>query len=248
MGQESIHALGPTGDKRWLLIVASQIETNAIAQGLGASPPSRQWQLQRCTDRFDIIMSGVGKANAAGATALAVNPERHCGVVSLGIGGALLDELGLPCVPVLSTVAGTACLFADEGIERDTGWSSIASLGFPPCAGLDDEPELGISCTPELIERMTHVVDQQGVIATVSTCSGTDAAAHATRARTGGVVEAMEGAAVGLAARRTWKEREGDGPAPFIELRAVSNATGSTGEAWQLKEALARLGQLVQVL
>ena len=195
-----------------------------------------------------MVVSGVGKANAAGATAASIDPCLHCGVISLGIGGALLNEQHRPLANVLDTVVATECLFADEGIERDDGWATIASLGFPPCVELDGEPDTGVRCTSGLVDCVRPIADHVGPIATVSTCSATDRSASATRARTRAIAEAMEGAAAGLAARRAWKAKGGSGSCPFVEVRVMSNLTGSAGGTWQLRPALERLGAVARVL
>jgi futalosine hydrolase len=78
-----------------------------------------------------------------------------------------------------------------------------------------------------------------GPIATVATCSGTDAAAAELARRTGAVAEAMEGAATVHAALRLG--------VPAIELRAISNSTGErTRQRWDLARGLAALGTGVQ--
>jgi futalosine hydrolase len=76
-------------------------------------------------------------------------------------------------------------------------------------------------------------------IATVSTCSGTDAAATEIAHRTGAAAEAMEGAAVGLVAFRH--------KVAFAEVRVISNTTGDRSrQVWALEESLAELGKFVR--
>ena len=73
-----------------------------------------------------------------------------------------------------------------------------------------------------------------GPIATVATCSGTDALAAGIAVRTGAIAEAMEGAAVLHAARLLG--------APAIELRSISNRTGDRDrQDWKLSEAFEAL-------
>jgi futalosine hydrolase len=249
MTHESKLVLGHSpGGGRWLLVVAARSEASAIAAGLGANLDANpMWRAQTIGDRFELLVSGVGKSNAAGATALALDPTRHGGVISLGIGGALPGEDGRMSVPLLSCVVGSASLLADEGVETQGGWASIAERGFAPSAELDGEPAMGVNGTAWLLERLGAIANHTGPIATVSTCSGADDRARSVRARTGALVEAMEGAAVGLAARRAWIARGGQGSAPFVEIRVVSNATGDNG-AWKLREALAKLGEVARVL
>jgi futalosine hydrolase len=83
-----------------------------------------------------------------------------------------------------------------------------------------------------------------GVIATVSTCSGTDARAAAIAQRTGAIAEAMEGAAVALAALRI------GGPGfPVLEVRAISNTTGDRPrQRWDLEAGFAGLRRIGVVL
>jgi futalosine hydrolase len=78
---------------------------------------------------------------------------------------------------------------------------------------------------------------KRGVIATVSTCSGRDDLARAVATRTGAAAEAMEGAAVALAARRM--------NVRYGEVRAVSNTTGDRDrQRWAIGPALAVLSDL----
>jgi futalosine hydrolase len=65
---------------------------------------------------------------------------------------------------------------------------------------------------------------------TVNTCTGTDAAARALEARTGGAVENMEGAAVAHVALMHG--------VPVGEVRGISNmVTNRDTSTWQLKDA-----------
>ena len=233
--------------KRWLLAIAAEIEAAAIAGARGVQVPAGYWSRAALGPALDLVVTGVGKANAAGGTAHVLDPARHCGVISLGIGGSLADGAGAH-TPLRSVVVGSASVFADEGIERDAGWETVAALGFPPSAGLSGEHAMGAHCSPALIAQLAPLSPRVGPIATVSTCSATDASAAAVRARTGAIAEAMEGAAVGLAARRLWQAAGLAEPAPFVEVRVISNATGSQGGAWDLEGALARLGEVAQVL
>jgi futalosine hydrolase len=67
---------------------------------------------------------------------------------------------------------------------------------------------------------------------TVSTCTGTDGAARALEARTGGAVENMEGAAIAHVALLHG--------IPAGELRGISNiVTNRDPKSWRLKDAAA---------
>lgn len=219
---------------RTLLAVAAPAEARAILLALNADPAlaSTQWQTTPLTPTLDLVITGVGKANAAGAVAHAFDPTRHRAILSIGICGSLPASPA----PLLSVIAATHSAFADEGILTDTAFTDLPSVGFPPAPGLTTIP-----VDSALLSRLTTVADHSGPIATVSTCSGTDALAAAITARTCAIAEAMEGAAVGLVAYRLG--------VPFAELRVVSNTTGSrTRQVWDLPGALARLSDLASNL
>ena len=106
----------------------------------------------------------------------------------------------------------------------------MSELGFGAFPG----GAMSIDHDGDLLDALR--ADRRGAIATVSQCSGTDAAARAVAARTGGVCEAMEGAAVALAAALH------DGSIRTGELRAISNTTGDrSAQVWDLDAALGSL-------
>lgn len=173
-----------------------------------------------------LVRSGVGKWAAAGATARWYDPDRHAGVLSIGIGGALPGsglELG-------AAVLADPSLMADEGVDTPQEFLSLADMGF----GEDAAP---VRPDPASLEVLRPLVDRVGPVATVSVCSGRDDRARAIAERTGAIAEAMEGAAAGMAARRIRPD------ARFAEIRVISNTTGDRGkQVWDLDLALARLG------
>ncbi|HMN95544.1 MAG TPA: futalosine hydrolase [Phycisphaerales bacterium] len=172
-----------------------------------------------------IAVAGVGRVNAAVATACAVLEAPTGLVLSAGIAGSLPGS-GLILGEV---VVAAECVYVEEGIVTPAGFLDMARLGFP----LGDFAGNRVPVDPEarsLLGGDRH----SGPIATVATCSGTDDAAAAIVARTGALAEAMEGAAVVHAARRF-----GVGA---VELRAISNETGDRArQRWNLDEAFARL-------
>lgn len=217
-------------DARLLLVVAAPSEARAVAgdRALVILP----WTTTAIAERVDLVLSGVGKANAAGATASALARGSYGAVINLGVCGTLPGS----SAAIGDVVLATRSVFADEGVELHAGgrWEPMAALGFPTAIdgdGVDASEELG----GHLRARGAH----HGVIATVSTCSGTDARASAVVARTAAIAEAMEGAAVLLAAARIG--------IPAIELRVVSNSTGERSrQRWELKRALTVLGEVAR--
>lgn len=212
---------------RWLIVVAAPREVEAVLDGLGCKDTGipEPWGVVRVGDRFDVLRSGVGKSNAAGATARALDPRSHQGVLSVGIAGSLPGSgLGL-----CDAVVATSSIFADEGVGSNTGFISMSRAGF----GAFPDGTMHADHDPDLFGE---VCDRTGPIATVSWCSGSDACAEGVVERTGAICEAMEGAAVALAARRV------DPGLRTAELRVISNTTGDRdGQRWALDDSLDRL-------
>lgn len=210
---------------RGLLVVATPIE----AEALGAHHGIVAWHRTRLNDRADIVIAGIGKANAAGASAHAATPDTPF-ILSIGVAGALPDsrlDLG-------DIVLATQCVYADEGLETPTGYQTCSEMGFP--IGID-ESDIALP-DQTLVDALSPIAAHLGVIATVSTCSGTDEAATRVVERTGAVAEAMEGAAVVHTARRLGL--------PAAELRVISNTTGDRDrQRWDLPGALARLADVI---
>jgi len=227
--------------RRILLVAATPLEGQAIARGLSvgldlAPDPPRSWGPYALTDQIDLVISGPGKVNAAAITALAVKPERHAAVISVGIAGSLPGS-GLA---VGDVVAANACVYADEGIQTADGFEDLAAMGFP-MGPWDGDGSRGGSTLPVaelLLGWMALLTPKLVRIATVSTCSGTDAGAEEVVRRTGAQAEAMEGAAVAHVAALLG--------VPGGELRAISNTTGERSrQVWNIKAALAALERTI---
>ncbi len=217
--------------RRALVAVAAPSEARAALSALGAPDDlaRKEWQRHRLGDRFDLVVTGVSKANAAGAVARVLDATEHAAVISVGVAGALPGSgLGIGKV-----VLSESSVFADDGLDTPEGFRGCAAIGFPVCAGGDSAP-----VAPELLEALGPLADSRGPVATVSTCSGTDAIARAVRERTDALAEGMEGAAVGLVAERLG--------IPFAELRVISNTTGDRSrQQWDLPLALRGLASLI---
>lgn len=218
-----------------MLVVAAPAEARAVLAGIGAPPGdpasdvSGPWVLSDPAPGFQLLLTGVGKANAAAGVARFLNPQAHGAILNVGIGGSL------PGGPALgSLVAATASIYADEGLQAPDGFTDCAALGFPlgPFAGSS------VPGDPGLLQFFGPLTDLAAAVATVSTCSGTDALAGAVASRTGAVAEAMEGAAVGHVASRLG--------VPFIEVRSISNTTGNRGaQRWEIRSALGAITRLI---
>ncbi len=216
----------------WLLVVAAPAEAAAVLDGLDSQAGTMaEWESQAVGEGLDLLTTGVGKANAAAAVGIALRSRTYSGVINLGIAGALPAasplELG-------SAIAATRSVYADEGLTMPDGsFVGCAEMGFP----LGPFDDMGVQADRELLGLVTPLVVRDAPIATVSTCSGTDALARTVVERTGAAAEAMEGAAVGHVASRLG--------VPFLELRVISNTTGDRGsQVWAVSQALGALGEL----
>jgi futalosine hydrolase len=226
---------------RVLFAIAAPVEVQAVLHALGshASVPAL-WACECVTSEVEVLHVGVSKANAAGGVAqwLAGQRERYGLVLNVGIAGALPEADGSGYRShVGETVVATHCDFSDEGILTDDGYRDVAEIGFP----LDPRSRSTFACDPLALEVFRPIVSRVGVITAVSTCSATDELARAIARRTPALCEAMEGAAIGLVCQRLLQ--------PMIEVRAISNLTGSrTHQAWDINAALRALRGVLQRL
>lgn len=215
-----------------LVAVPSSPETCAL---WGRPDPPPPWVPTPWAEGVEILRTGVGKVNAAAAVARAFDPARHAGVIVVGVAGALPGQRPLRLGEI---VAARSCVLADEGLATPQGFRDIAALGWPPgafpgvhapveAAWLDLlAGELGAATAP---------------IATVSTCSGTDALAAEVVRRTGAAAEGMEGAAVAQVMHALGK--------PCAEVRVISNTTGDRDrQTWDMPGALAALRRVGSAL
>lgn len=206
---------------RVLIVTSVEAEASAIGPIEGAS----------------IVISGVGRTNAAAATTEAIIKQWNRGpgfdwVINAGIAGALPasdDQLKIG-----DAIVASSCIYVEEGLISGRGFVGMSGLGFP----LGDFEGNAVPVDPDLLDRLSADF-AMGPIATVATCSGTDAAAVEVVRRTGAVAEAMEGAAVVHAARRL--------KVPAIELRAISNTCGDRSKQdWDLERGFAAIGEAVR--
>jgi futalosine hydrolase len=191
-----------------LICVATPFEASLLRQELASDKLVR------------IVETGVGPVNAAHATTVAVIAERPDAIVNCGIAGAYPSS-GLQ-------IGDVACaeveIYGDLGAQSPAGFVDMKAMGFPVVAGP----------TPLFNELPMHVFpcDRRARFVTVSTCTGTDAAAREIESRTAGAMENMEGAAIAHVAHLHG--------IPAGEVRAISNAvTNRDTKSWRIKEASA---------
>lgn len=220
-------------DRVWLIAIAAPRELDAAigAFGLIGDRP-KLWECVGTDSGVDLVWTGVGKANAAGAAGRVLDPSRHRGVLSIGIAGSLA---GSGCT-IGDVVCASASVFGDEGVATPDGFSSCAQMGFSP---FDDGSD-AIEHNPGVVDWLGSYADHIGPIACVSSCSGTDEGASAVVDRTGAIAEAMEGAAACVSAHRIDKRLLTG------ELRVISNTAGDREkQQWDLDGSLEKLGRVL---
>lgn len=235
-----------------LIITAAPGESRAVAAAFDVAPPDADFAPIQLNPNLYLVQSGVGKVNAAlAALHIGVHRLRAASVLSLGVAGAL-PRAGGPLLALGSLVLATSSVYADEGSQNPHAFVGIDRAGFPPGGKVNPAfPGLAVSAssafTSLLLSALAAHPDlgavHQGPIATVSTCSGTDALARAVADRTSALAEAMEGAAIAHALARL-------APAThFAELRVISNPTGDrTRQTWDLPGAFARLTSITRAI
>lgn len=214
-----------------MLVVAAPAEARAILTGCSRPDLSTPtpWSRLEVGPGVSLMVTGVGKAAAAGACGALLRPSDGV-VLNVGVAGALPGS-GLS---IGAVVAASASVFADEGVETPQGFVDIGALGFPP----GDVAGVSMPCDAGVVEALRPIADLVAPVATVSTCSGTDGLAREIARRTGAAAEGMEGAAVVLTCRRLG--------VPSGELRVISNTTGDRGrQVWDLPGALAALSRVI---
>ncbi len=183
-----------------------------------------------------LVLTGVGKANAASACTAALMTYRPELVINFGCAGAFPQaelELG-------DLVLATEEIFGDEGVATSNAFLGLEKLGLPL---LEQQP-------PPLFNRLAlskawlstassalsatcsrrRCQWRSGPVVTVSTGSGNRADSDNLRHRTGALCENMEGSAIALVCRRFGID--------LVEIRGISNWTGDRDPAaWDLPVA-----------
>jgi futalosine hydrolase len=189
-----------------LLCAATELECAVLREQLKSIPS------------VSIVRTGVGPVNAAHAVTLFLAESGARSVVVCGVGGAY-PEAGLLVGDVVC--AEREC-YGDLGATSPAGFLDMKALGFP----IIESPAPIFNDLPMQI----FPVERRVPFVTVTTCTGTDAAARAIAARTGGAVESMEGAAIAHVAHLHG--------VPVGEVRGISNiVTDRDTGSWKLTDA-----------
>ncbi len=209
--------------------MASKREVGSLSGQFPAAEGAVMWEATEIAPGVDLVITGVGKSNAAGAVTHATERRDYAVVLSAGIAGALPG-----CAVELAGAAVVRCAtFADEGVEAETGFVDLHELGFPPIQGVGREFESSV-----VVRQQLASIGPACGVATVSTCSGTDHRAREIAARSGAWLEDMETAAIALCCLRQG--------VPWGGVRVVSNTTGDRSrQIWVMNDALETLGRVI---
>ena len=183
--------------------------------------------------RVVVCAGGVGKINAAAATAVMIDRYQPQLVVNTGCAGAYIGS-GLS---IGSLVVASEEVLADDGVVILDGWKDLRYMNLPSV-------EQGDVCCHNLLplsrhasEKAMQLADYYGVLlmrgrfATVSTCSGTSQQGAELSGRWNALVENMEGAAVAQVCLRCGVD--------CLEIRGISNQVEERDlKKWDIPQAV----------
>ena len=187
-------------------------------------------------DDVSVIISGIARTNAAMASTRALIEEGPFdAVVNAGIAGAL-SAGSSHTLAIGDVVVATKSVYYEEGLVTAEGFVDCAVMGFPLGSFDGNAIDADAALLARAQDRLADGVFAP--IATVATCSGTNAAAASVASRTKAAAEAMEGAAVMHVARAFGL--------PGIEIRSISNTTGDRAQqVWDIGRAMSALGDAI---
>lgn len=167
--------------------------------------------------RVVVCAGGIGKINAAAATAVMIDRYQPQLVINIGCAGAYVGS-GLA---VGNLVVASEEVLADDGVLVADGWKDLRYMNLPSVdqGGMNCYNLLPLS--RHASEKAMQLADYYGVFlmrgrsATVSTCSGTRQYGAELSQRWSALMENMEGAAVAQVCLRCGVD--------CLEIRGISN-------------------------
>ena len=180
-----------------------------------------------------ICAGGIGKVNAAAATAVLVERFQPHLVINTGCTGAYLSS-GLSVGEL--AVASDECL-GDEGVLTSEGWQELRFMGIPTVIHGNRLYHNTIPLAKHPAEKAMQLADYYGVklvrgrFITVSTCSGTRQRGDELSRKFHGICENMEGAAVAQVCLRYGID--------CLEIRGISNLVDERNmKTWDIPRAV----------
>ena len=185
-----------------------------------------------------VAFSGLGKVNAAAATAAILSGYSVSRLWMWGSAGAY-DLAG---VQICDLVLASEEILGDEGVATISSWQSLEAIGIPlvdstakPVFNRVEVDPLELMRSRQLLHEWQRIPGTPqihlGPFVTVSAVSGSPARARLLSDRHGALCENMEGAAVAQVCLRY--------QVPFLEIRGLCNRAGDRRKKrWQLSKAL----------
>lgn len=183
--------------------------------------------------RVVVCAGGIGKINAAAATAVMIDRYQPQLVINIGCAGAYIGS-GLA---VGNLVVASEEVLADDGVLVADGWKDLRYMNLPSV------DQGGMSCynllplSRHASEKAMQLADYYGVFlmrgrsATVSTCSGTPQYGAELSQRWSALMENMEGAAVAQVCLRCGVD--------CLEIRGISNLVEERDlKKWEISRAV----------
>jgi futalosine hydrolase len=187
-----------------------------------------------------VCAGGVGKVNAAAATAVMIERYQPQLVINTGCAGAYMGS----GYSVGTLVGAREEVLADDGVIIAEGWKDLSFMKLPSV-------QLGEVChhnvlplSPLALTTAEQLGDRFGIalewarFASVSTCSGTRRSGAELSERWGAAVESMEGAAVVQVCLRCGVD--------CLEIRGISNMVDERDlKTWDIPRAVAAAQRFV---
>ena len=166
-----------------------------------------------------LCLGGMGKANAAHATALLLSRPGVDALILFGVAGAYPAS----GARIGDLAIATEEIAGDEGVLTPEGFRDTEYIGIPLVRTASARFFNAFPASESLLERFLRALASfpvqvhRGPFVTVSTCSGTSLRARELEQRYRGVCENMEGAAAAQTALHHG--------VPWAEVRGISNMT-----------------------
>ncbi len=208
------------------ILAATWEELEPLARSLEAEllaePWRRVWLGEWEDQRILLVEMGVGKVNAAVATALVIEKWSPSQLLLTGVAGAMPSSGLKP----LDLALATEEIYGDEGCMTEEGWLTPLDMGTPYL----------IKKGNTIYHRFPLIVPQnlglpKGPFITLSAITGMqERAAELERLYPEALCENMEGAAIAHVAAFYGT--------PLIEVRAISNMAGKRErDKWEVERA-----------
>ncbi len=224
------------------LLAATPHETALLRQQLPLSPdpllPGRSFSCHFCEVKILLVHTGIGAVSAAFNLTRLLERIAPQALIVFGCGGSYPTS-GLQNGDL---ALATSELFGDLGTASEGGFVPLAELGISAQPGApklfeqllflnDKYYTAALACLREAPELSQFKISL-GPFVTVNTVSGTEVLCRELEARSGGLCENMEGAALAQVAREY--------SIPLLEVRGISNPCGTRDRScWDLPAGMA---------